>query len=145
MPSKNIVNIAMIAASTSEDVWKMAAVLFRGGAIIRVAVNSKKFIGYRRELFEFDPTRHAEINVCHNMPREVLKSCSMLVVRVSRKRGKLTSAKPCKACMRAMQLAGISKVYFSNYDGKLIKVNPSNINIDTWEKEFSPATRLCGQ
>jgi tRNA(Arg) A34 adenosine deaminase TadA len=137
MPAKNILNTAIKYALQSEEDYRVAAVLYKGGAILRCAANSIKFIGYRKNIFPFEPTRHAEVSVIHNMPRDVSAKCSLLVVRVS-KEGTLVSAKPCKACFEAIQQACISKLYYSNYEGDIIKINPLKVNIEEWKKETIP-------
>jgi tRNA(Arg) A34 adenosine deaminase TadA len=134
MSTKNIIKIAITTAKGSCNEFKFSAVLYRGGSILKVAKNSSKSIGYRWDLFEYEPTRHAEINVLHNIPRDVLKECGILVVRVDAM-GNLTSAKPCRACLRAIQLSEISKLHFSTYSGEIEKVNPLMIDIDEWNKE----------
>jgi tRNA(Arg) A34 adenosine deaminase TadA len=136
MPALNIVNFAIKTAKQSKEDFRLAAVLFKGGAILRGAANSGKSIGYRRGIFPFEPTRHSEIAVIHNVPRDILKKCGVLIVRVD-KNNQLTSARPCRACMLAFQQANMSKVYYSNYQGKIDKINPLGINVDNWEKEKS--------
>jgi len=133
--TKNIIRVAIRAAKESSGDFKLSAVLYKGGSVLRVIGNSPKSIGYRRGLFKYEPTRHAEINALHNMPRDVLKECNMLVVRVDAN-GNLTSAKPCRACLMALKKAEISKVAYSNYNGEIVKINPSLIDLNKWHKEI---------
>lgn len=141
MPAKNIINTALKTARKGEGDFRLAAVLFKGGSILRICVNSPKHIGYRRDLFEWEPTRHAELNALHNMPRDVLKECSILVVRLNYS-DQIVSAKPCKACIQAIKAAGISKLYYTNYDGKIVRVNPNRVDVKNWEKEVASSEYL---
>jgi len=137
MASKSILNYAVKQAILNPHESKLCAVLYKGGSIIRSSFNTSQHIGYRADVFEFAPTRHAEQSVLHNVPRDILSSCSILVVRVNRK-NEIVSGKPCKACLQAIQKSGISKLEFSNYLGEIEKVNAQLIDVDRWKKEISP-------
>ena len=58
----------------------------------------------------------------------------MLVIRINKKK-ELVSAKPCKACLAAIKQAGISKVYYTDYQGNIQKINPVFIDLEDWDKE----------
>ena len=135
MPAKNIINTAIKTAKESVEDFQLSAVLFKGGSVIRARPNSIKSIAYRKNIFPFEPTRHAEISVIHNIPRDVLKECSILVVRIDCNEH-LVCGKPCKSCITALQKAGISKLYYSDYEGNIIKINPSYVDLNEWEKEI---------
>jgi len=136
MASKRILNYAINQASLNTHEYKIIAVLHRGGSIIRSKFNTSQYIGYRSDVFAYSPTRHAEQSVLHNVPRDILLGCNVLVIRINRK-GQLTSAKPCRACISALKKAGISKVEYSNYRGEIEKINAQLIDIDNWKKEIS--------
>lgn len=135
MPARNISLAAEKAARESGHEFRLAAVLFRGGNIIRVSTATKQYIGYRQDVFQFEPTRHAEVAAMHNLSKEVLPGCSMFVLRLNRN-GDVTCAKPCKACISAIKKAGISKLFYTTYTGSVKKVNPQKIDIDHWKKDI---------
>lgn len=135
--SNKILNTVIKMAKTSDHDYKLSAALYKGGSILRIATNNSKYMGYRRDVFEFEPTRHAECNCMHGIPRDVLEKCNMLVVRVNC-RGELASAKPCRSCMQAIKAAGITKLLYTNYMGELEKINPTLVNISEWRKEPVP-------
>ena len=137
MASNVILNYATERAKENPHEYLICCVLIRGGSIIRHRFNTAQVCGYRADVFNHQPTMHAEIAVLHNMPKDVLSGCSLLVVRVNRKH-ELTSAKPCLGCFKAIQKSGITKLEFSNYAGEIEKINPSLINISEWTKEISP-------
>lgn len=58
---------------------------------------------------------HAEISALIGIGRADLKGCVAYVYRENRY-NKPSNARPCEACMQALTLSGIKKVYYS-YDG----------------------------
>lgn len=136
MPSTTIITTAIKKAMQADGEFRLAAVLYKGGAILRVTCNSPSPLAYRKKYFwHGDPSRHAELNVIHNIPRDIVTQCSMLVVRVN-SAGELTSAKPCEACVRALQNANIKKVYYSSYSGNIERLDLHSINLDSYAKEM---------
>lgn len=135
MPSKMIVKEAVKHAKNGEGEYKLAAVLYKGGSVLRIACNSHKALGYRRKYFwHGDATRHAEMNAIHGIPRDVIQGCSMLVVRVNAN-GELVSSKPCGACAKMLVDSDIKKVYYSNYDGRIVRLDLNTIDFKNYEKE----------
>ena len=123
MPSKAILKYAIDACKTSSCEHQLAAVLYKGGSVIRITPNDSKTISYRKKyFFHGEPSRHAEMNVIHGIPRDVIAKCSLLVVRID-KSGNLKSAKPCLACVNALYDAGIRKVFYSSYSTEIVKLD----------------------
>lgn len=121
MPTDFIIAEAIKEANKSTYKFRVGAILYKGPSIINRAFNTLGFIGYRKNIFEFEPTRHAEIACLHKIRRKRLKECSLLVVRIN-KNGNLVSAKPCSACLAALNLANIKKIYYSDYNGKILRL-----------------------
>jgi tRNA(Arg) A34 adenosine deaminase TadA len=135
MPSKTIVRYAKNACKKSSCEHSLAAVLYKGGAVIRVACNENKTLAYRKKYFSHgEPSRHAEMNVIHGIPRDVITKCSMLVVRLNKK-NELSSAKPCIACASALYDAGIKKVYYTSYTGEILKLDFNELSEGKYVKE----------
>ena len=135
MPSKTIIRHALAACEKNTGEHRLAAVLYKGGAVIRVATNNLKAIGYRRKYFDHDePSRHAEMNAIHGIPRDVIEGCSLLVVRIDRY-GALKSAKPCRACAMALYDSNIKKVFYSSYSGEILKLNIKDAYNENYKKE----------
>jgi tRNA(Arg) A34 adenosine deaminase TadA len=136
MPSKRIVEFAINGCKKSLCEHKIAAVLYKGGSVIRIACNNKKTIQYRKKYFAHGtPSRHAELNVIHSIPKDVLSQCSMLVIRVDNK-GALQSAKPCEACAWSIYNSGMKKVFYSSYSGEIIKLNFDELINGKYTKEY---------
>lgn len=136
MPSKNVIKYAINACSKSLCDHTLAAVLYKGGAVIRVACNENKTIQYRKKYFSHgEPSRHAEMNVLHGIPRDVVTKCSLLVVRVN-KNGEILSAKPCLACANVLIDSGIRRVYYSSYSGDILKLNFEELLMGSYSKEY---------
>jgi tRNA(Arg) A34 adenosine deaminase TadA len=135
MPSLSIIKKAKNACLKSSCEYTLAAVLYKGGAVIRVACNENKTISYRKKYFSHgEPSRHAEMNVIHGIPRDVISKCSLLVVRLDKK-GNMKSAKPCIACAYALYDSGIKKVFYSNYSGEIMKLDFSELVNGNYSKE----------
>jgi len=135
MPSKKIIQYALNACKKSSCIHTLAAVLYRGGSVLRICPNEIKTIQYRKKYFPHgQPSKHAEINCIHNIPRDVIMKCSMLVVRIDKK-GELKSAKPCYACVNALYDAGIKKVYYSSYTGEILKLDFNELIQGKYTKE----------
>ena len=135
MPSATIIKKAIQACKKSSCEHTLAAVLYKGGAVIRVACNENKTLGYRKKYFSHgEPSRHAEMNVIHGIPRDVINRCSLLVVRIDKK-GNLKSAKPCLACVNVLHDSGIKKVFYSSYSGEIIKLDFDELVKGNYSKE----------
>lgn len=135
MPSKEIIKRAIKVCQENPGEYKMVAILYKGGSIIRIAQNNDKYIQYRRKYFDHgEPSRHAEMNAIHSMPRDVISGCSMLVMRLDSK-DRIKSAKPCLACAKALCDSGIKKVFYSSYSGKILKLDFKNVHNKAYVKE----------
>ena len=135
MPNSSIIRKAFYACEHNNHDMRLAAVLFKGGSVLRVATNSKKHINYRKKYFAHgEPSRHAELSAIHAIPRDVLSGCSLLVVRLDR-RGNIKSAKPCVACANALYDAGVRKVWHTSYSGEIVKFNFNELNNENYYKE----------
>ena len=136
MPSQRIIDHAIKASYHSTCEHKLAAILYKGGAVLRVVCNCSKTMGYRkRYFFHGEPTRHAEMNAIHMIPRDVLAKCSLVVVRVDRN-GELKSAKPCKACALSLRDAGVKKVHYSSYSGEILKLHFNELDHEYTKERY---------
>lgn len=135
MPNSTIIKQAFNACAHQDHDMQLAAVLFKGGSVLRIATNSKKYIRYRKKFFSHgEPSRHAELSAIHAIPRDVLNGCSLLVVRLDRK-GNIKSAKPCSACAKSLYDAGVKKVWHTTYSGEIVKFNFQELLDGNYEKE----------
>lgn len=136
MPSKQIIKQAFQACKNSNCEHTLAAVLYKGGSSIRVCPNNNKHIAYRKKYFAHgEPSRHAEMNAIHGVPRDVVSKCSLIVVRLD-KNNVLRSAKPCLACATALFDSGIKKVYYSSYSGEILKLDFNELIYGNYCKEY---------
>ena len=133
MATKTILRAGYSAAMQSDHLFKVGAVLFKGGSIFRTACNSTKIHADILKYNEYG-TRHAERNVLLNLPDDVLNGMSLLVVRVNRE-GLLTSAKPCKTCYMALIDTNLKNIFYTDYSGEIKKLS-KNLNILTYQKEY---------
>lgn len=95
--------------------YHLAAILKRGGKVIRVGVNTDKTHPRFKRQYEdgeWGSHMHAEMNVLRfAQPGDVIE-----VMRFS-KSEELTMAKPCRWCQKFIREAGIKKVLYTNDDG----------------------------
>jgi deoxycytidylate deaminase len=113
MIRKQILDLAVNTAKSSDHKQNLAAVIFKKKTIISASCNYTS--SHRRRLhpkFSRYPTSvHAEVSAIIKAKTD-LKGCSMLVVRINRN-DKFLLAKPCQWCMAYIQHVGIKKLYFS--------------------------------
>lgn len=117
MPPQNIISTAVKAALTSTHAFRMGAVLFKGGVILRAACNDPRLVSWMSR-YHKHPTLHAEVAVVNNVPADILSSCKILVVRISN--GRLVMAKPCSSCQRMMYDRKIRRIYYSDENGDIV-------------------------
>jgi len=137
MATKTILRAGYSAAMQSDHLFKMGAVLFKGGSVFRTACNNTKIHADILKYNEYG-TRHAEMNVLLNIPDDVLNGMSLMVVRVNSK-GLFTAAKPCKTCFTALLDRGINKVYYTDYNGQLVKLRMQFV--EDYRKDLPPDWR----
>lgn len=117
---------AVQAANYSEfPRYKMGSALFdRAGKLITVGWNKRKTHPEQKKYAVKlkQPERqylHAEIDALVTR-RYGLIPYVIVVVRLT-KNGKLTMARPCPICMRAIKEAGIEEIIYSDNNGKMVK------------------------
>jgi len=136
MASKAIIARAKTACNKSTCEHRVAAILYKGGSVLRASCNDIRTMGYRKKyFFHGEPSRHAEMNAIHGIPRDVISKCSMLVLRLD-KQGEIRSAKPCHACASALLDAGIKKVYYTSYSGDILKLDFDELISGNYKKEI---------
>ncbi len=85
-------------ALTTPGTEPFGAVVVRDGCIVGEGIN--------RSVQNHDPTSHGETeairDACHNLGTVDLRGCELY-----------TSCEPCALCVAAMEIAGISKLYFA--------------------------------
>lgn len=123
MLSTGIIKKAIKEAKKSDlPIFKIGAVIFKGNRIISSGYNKKGYPGkihpkYRNKYDSIHAERSAIFNV---KDWTKLKGTSILVIRVCRS-GVLSMSYPCEMCMENLKYVGIKEVYYSNYDGEIIK------------------------
>lgn len=108
-------------ALNNEHDFHVAAILKRGKSIVKVGVNSSKTnprFARRHRNGEIDFHLHAEMDVV----RFAKPGDTVIVVRFSAA-GRLTMAKPCKFCRYFLEQAGVTDIYYSDWDGKYQKLS----------------------
>ncbi len=101
-------NIALKTSKKSlHDKHKMAAVIIQGGRVVSLAPNGKSiWHGGQKS------SRHAE---CRAIGQNHFKDATLIVARSNGSR-----SAPCPNCLRRIINAGISRVVYADWDGRLI-------------------------
>lgn len=115
--SESIISVASAMALNNNHKYAMAAVLMRGKGPVRIGINRSKsspknrILKIQNEFVRCD--LHAEVDAIN----VDVKSSDVLYVFRVRRDGRLTMAKPCSDCAYKIGLAGIKKVYYTDWDG----------------------------
>lgn len=76
---------------------------------------------------------HAEVRAITKalgrIKKDALKKYEIYIVRKV-VAGHLTMAKPCKDCLALIKFVGLSKIYFTDWNGKVVKLNNIEENIE---------------
>ena len=97
--------------------YHLAAILRRRGRVVKIGENtSKTHPRFKRKYPDgtWASHMHAEMNVL----RFAKPGDELEVLRFKKCSHERTMAKPCSICMTALIKAGISKVRYTNWDGK---------------------------
>lgn len=84
-------------------------------------LNKKYFSSRFGGLYDIDTIHHhfsihAELNAILNAGDRDLNGCSIYIFRRD-SNGDISMCRPCKACMAAIKLCGIKKIYYTTKDG----------------------------
>lgn len=118
----NIVKIAIKEAEKSNFKHRHGCVIFKGSKIISSGYNEL------RHCWKLDNKYKKWKNSLHAEQKTIifsetsLKRCSLLVVRIN-KNGQLVNSQPCRICMGLIKDVGISKIYYSDKDGNIQKID----------------------
>lgn len=105
--NKKYLDLACKLARQSECSIKHGAVLVKGGSVVAVGFNKPRNNSVTGGGFY---TTHAEID-CINQAGKTL-GATLYVARIN-SRGAPMFSRPCENCMKAIQKAGIRKVYYT--------------------------------
>lgn len=103
---------------------KIGCVIFKGCKIISSAHNNlRSCSGISKKHRKWETSLHAEQAAILNAGSwDKLKGCSILVMKVSKTKGYLSNAKPCKFCEETIRYVGIKNVYYTNEDGEIVRL-----------------------
>jgi len=92
---------------------KVGAALYKGARLLSVGAN------YRKSHPESTCwTQHAEFSTLLGFSAEELSGTTLYVARLTRT-NRISFSKPCEYCQRVILKKGLSKVFYTNYDGLL--------------------------
>lgn len=112
---------ATIAENSTHDRVKIAAVIVNGNYMIASGWNQKKSHPLQAKYnvlrnLECQNFIHAEIHALVRSGRADVEGADLYVYRED-KAGEMANCKPCAACTKAIEDAGIGRVYYTTEDG----------------------------
>ena len=110
----NMLNRSAAIAMNSTERHKHGAILYKGGRVLAVAVNSVRNRHQSMEIDFADYTRHAEIAVMRAVGwwSVAYEGATLYVVRINR-HGEMMLSKPCAPCEQALKVNSIKRVVYS--------------------------------
>lgn len=120
-----LIRRAVQAAKETEGIkrYKLGAVLFdKRGRIINAKGNSRKTHPILLKYSPY-PYLHAESNCIVSHGTDNCSGLNLLVCRVT-PGAHLTMSYPCSACLALIREVGISKVYYSDWEGNILEDSP---------------------
>lgn len=109
------------AEKSEFDPYKVSAVIFKNKRIISTGFNAIRSCSFIHPKYKkCEESLHAEQSaiMCTNWKK--LKNSSILILRIT-PGGKLSMAYPCEMCLSLIKHIKIRNIYYSNYDGEIIK------------------------
>jgi len=94
--------------------FHIAAVIVKGNRVLSIGVNKNKT--HPKQINphtnKIGNSTHAELDAILGVSKENLQGATIYVARQTAD-GKPANAKPCKCCMKVIEAAGISRVFFT--------------------------------
>lgn len=108
---------ALKVAELSSANQRHGAVIYKGGSVLSLGVNTVPNDHLSTGEFTGSPNTHAETQAIRACGPDVdLSNTTLYVARVN-KNGIPMFSKPCKTCQEAIDLAGIKKVIYTTAEG----------------------------
>lgn len=108
-----------LALNNGQD-YHLAAILVRKKTVVRIGTNSNKT--HPRFLRTYkDGTERSQLHAEMDVLRFAQPGDTLFVTRWKAD-GSTSMAKPCEYCQKFIREVGITEVYYTNWDGKLVKM-----------------------
>ena len=119
--TSGILKLALEEAESSTYRFRVGAVVFKGSRILASGHNDIRSSRIHPLHKNYKNALHAEQDAILNIKEwSTLKGCSILVVKISKSKGTLSMAKPCKMCQQLLRYVGIKTMYYTNENGEII-------------------------
>ena len=105
---------AAVSAARSSHFYahRVGAAIFKGAAVISLGCNLAKTHPQSPDCY----STHAEFSAI--LKGKDVRGASLFVARLTRT-NKVSCAKPCESCQQLIEKAGISRVFYTNYNGEM--------------------------
>jgi len=105
--------IKMAAENNKYPQWRLCTIITKGGSVISMGESSYRNSPKHNEADGVNCSEHSEIAALRKVsPNRDLKGAIAHVARVSRG-GRVSIAKPCRGCQKALREAGVKRVHYT--------------------------------
>ena len=119
--TSGIIKLAIDEAEKSVYRFRVGAVVFKGSRILSSGHNGIRSSRIHPFYKKYNNACHAEQDAILNIKDwSTIKGCSILVVKISKKIGILSNARPCSMCQELLRYTGIKTMFYSNTNGEII-------------------------
>lgn len=134
MPCIGIKTAVKAAFKSNHKSARLGACIVKGGRILSIGWNTDKKYNKLSWYWDF----HAEVHAILSIGIKNIPNNSKLYVCRIQKNNNLSMAKPCDKCMALAKKAGITQIYYTDWNGEVTKLKiydiTSNINIPRYER-----------
>lgn len=122
-PSSRLIDACKAVTMSSEGVgkrnsYRVGAILFEKNRILEARTNSRKTHPALAKFTKW-PYLHAETSCLISHGLGNCTGTSLLVLRMHRDNTTLSCAKPCPVCEGLLELSGVKRVYYSDWNGDI--------------------------
>ena len=102
--------------------YRVGAVVFNKSSILGQGHNGCRHCSIHPKYQDYPNSFHAEQAAILRVKNwDSLEKASILVIRINRSNN-LSMAFPCQKCLNLIKHVGIKVIYYSNYDGEIVKI-----------------------
>lgn len=105
-----------MAAKSSYEKYRMAAICVKSGRIIGIGFNKRKD-GFVKDKDYFQRDHHAELDLILSIDKDVLRNSTVYVAGLTRAGSCVWSSKPCPICQNMLRNHGVKAAYFHDANG----------------------------
>lgn len=109
---RNMLNLAVKAAQTSEHTWKHGAVVVKSGRVLSIGINKQRNAEMQNYAKQYETcfTVHAEVDALSRIPDA--NGVTIYIARVN-KHGEERYSAPCENCAKYLAKRGVKNIIYT--------------------------------